>query len=275
MVIIVVTIEPCESHARLDTNQYELEALLAKHTARHSNSNTLIGSVGVFIVIVLVGFLLVTNMRVNRTTTVSSDAADLVEHRAQEVYQLQQEVNSLSSQVDAYSTLLQDNTATKKEENAGSSTMLPAVKGPGVSVTLNDSAMWRNVVDSSGSTTDIDKYVVHQQDVEAVVNALWAGGAESMEINGQRLLPTSAVICSGNVLLLQGKKYSPPFVISAIGPTELMKQALNNSSTIQIYKQYVDAFGLGYSVQDEDNLEFASTPMVLQPLEYARVDKQE
>lgn len=79
-------------------------------------------------------------------------------------------------------------------------------------------------------------------------------GAESMEVMGQRLLPTSAVICSGNVLLLQGKKYSPPFTISAIGPPELMKHALDNSQAVQIYKQYVDAFGLGYEVKDEERL---------------------
>ena len=151
--------------------------------------------------------------------------------------------------------------------------MLPAVEGPGITVTLNDSSMWQSVADTAGSSVDWDKYVVHQQDVEAVVNALWAGGAESMEVMGQRLLPTSAVICSGNVLLLQGKKYSPPFTISAIGPPELMKHALDNSRAVQIYKQYVDAFGLGYEVKDEERLEFASTPLLLQPLQYARVDE--
>ena len=147
------------------------------------------------------------------------------------------------------------------------------MEGPGITVTLNDSSMWQSVADTAGSSVDWDKYVVHQQDVEAVVNALWAGGAESMEVMGQRLLPTSAVICSGNVLLLQGKKYSPPFTISAIGPPELMKHALDNSQAVQIYKQYVDAFGLGYEVKDEERLKFASTPLLLQPLQYARVDE--
>ena len=68
------------------------------------------------------------------------------------------------------------------------------------------------MVDSSGSTSNINDYVVHQQDVEAVVNALWAGGAESMMIMDQRVLFNSAVRCSGNVLLCRAK-YSPPFTI--------------------------------------------------------------
>ena len=83
--------------------------------------------------------------------------------------------------------------------------------------TGRDSSMWQSVADTAGSSVTGTNTWVHQQDVEAVVNALWAGGAESMEVMGQRLLPTSAVICSGNVLPLQGKKYSPPFTISAIG----------------------------------------------------------
>ena len=89
--------------------------------------------------------------------------------------------------------------------------MLPAVEGPGLVVTLDDSPLWENMVDANGSSANINDYVVHQQDIEAVVNALWAGGAESMQIMDQRVLFNSAVRCSGNVLLLQGKKYSPPF----------------------------------------------------------------
>ncbi len=245
---------------------------MAKRTPKHGTRKTLIGSISVFLVIIFAGFLLVTNMRVNRTTTVSSDTAELVENRVKQADRLQQEVNELSAQVGALSAQ-EDSRKSTASENAGSSTMLPAVEGPGITVTLKDSSMWQSVADTAGSSVDWDKYVVHQQDVEAVVNALWAGGAESMEVMGQRLLPTSAVICSGNVLLLQGKKYSPPFTISAIGPPELMKHALDNSRAVQIYKQYVDAFGLGYEVKDEERLEFASTPLLLQPLQYARVDE--
>ena len=62
-----------------------------------------------------------------------------------------------------------------------------------------------------------DDLVVHQQDVQAVVNALWPGGAEAMQIMDQRVITTSAVRCVGNTLILQGRVYSPPFQITAIG----------------------------------------------------------
>lgn len=106
----------------------------------------------------------------------------------------------------------QDDTDLQGSESAGNGTLLPAVEGPGLVVTLDDSPLWENMVDSSGSTSNINDYVVHQQDIEAVVNALWAGGAESMMIMDQRVLFNSAVRCSGNVLLLQGKsirRHSP------------------------------------------------------------------
>ncbi|KFI62061.1 Membrane spanning protein [Bifidobacterium cuniculi] len=239
-----------------------------KHAANARTS--VLGSISVVIVIAFVGFLIVTNMRVNRTAIVSSDAAELVEHQVQRVDGLQAEVNDLAAQVDSLSKQVTAN-GDADAEDSGSSTMLPAVEGPGVTVTLNDSSMWESAVDSSGSSADIDKYVVHQGDIEAVVDALWAGGAESMQIMDQRVLPTSAVICSGTLLLLQGRKYSPPYVISAIGPTQSMLDALDDSEAIRIYKQYVDAFGLGYEVEQEAHLEFAAAPMSLQPLQYAKV----
>lgn len=246
---------------------------MARHKPKHGTGKSFVGSVSVLLVVTFVGFLLITNMRINRTTTVSSDTAELIENRVRKVDKLQADVKELSAQVDKLSAQVQSGQSTPSED-AGSSTMLLAVEGPGVTVTLNDSSMWKNAVDSSGSAVDNDKYVVHQQDVEAVVDALWAGGAESMQIMDQRVLSTSAIICSGNVLLLQGRKYSPPFTISAIGPPTLMIQALDDSRAVQIYRQYVDAYGLGYDVRTESKLHFDSTTMLLQPLQYAHVLQQ-
>src|SRR5690606_41382455 len=62
-----------------------------------------------------------------------------------------------------------------------------------------------------------DDLVVHQQDLEAVINALWAGGAEALMVQDQRITSLSSVRCVGNVLLLHGRHYSPPYRISAIG----------------------------------------------------------
>lgn len=238
--------------------------------AKHGQHKSLIGSISVLVVVALVGFLFATNIRVNHSTTVSTDTAELIEQKVAQVNRLQGEVNTLSQQVDALSQQTTQAPTTATSDDSGSSTVLPAVEGEGLVVTLNDSPLWKNNVNSSGTTADINDYVIHQQDVEAVVNALWAGGAETMEIMDQRVLANSAVICSGTVLMLQGKKYSPPYTISAIGPVKRMQQALDNSRAITIYKQYVVAYGLGYTVEPQ-YLRFESTSSVLQPLKYATV----
>ena len=90
-----------------------------------------------------------------------------------------------------------------------------AVHGPGVRVVLDDAP--RRPDGSLPAGARPDDVVVHQQDVQSVVNALWAGGAEAMVIMDIRVISTSAVRCVGNTLLLHGRVYSPPFEIEAIG----------------------------------------------------------
>jgi len=101
-----------------------------------------------------------------------------------------------------------------------------------------------------------DDIVVHQQDVQNVVNALWAGGAEAMMLMDQRVISTSAVRCVGNTLILQGRVYSPPYVIQAIGDQSAMREALDKSPQVRIYLEYVDTFGLGYDVKTKARASF-------------------
>ena len=246
---------------------------MARHGGRHGARRSWAGGVAVFLVVALTGYLLMTNLRVNRTTLVTADTADLVEQRVEQADALRAEVDALSSRLTALNDLV--GTPSSSSEEAGSGTTLPAVHGPGVTVTLDDSPLWETAVDSSGSATNINDYVVHQQDIEAVVNALWAGGAESMMIQDQRVLFSSAVICSGNVLLLQGKQYSPPYTVSAIGPVDKMLAALDESEAVRTYREYVGAFGLGWKVETKDDLQFDEAAALLQPLQYATATETE
>jgi uncharacterized protein YlxW (UPF0749 family) len=109
-----------------------------------------------------------------------------------------------------------------------------------------------------------DLLVVHQQDVQAVVNALWAGGARAMQIMDQRVIATSAVRCVGNTLLLHGVVYSPPYVITAVGDPTALRHALDASPDVQIYKQYVSAYQLGYDLKVERKIKL---PAYTGPLE--------
>ena len=121
---------------------------------------------------------------------------------------------------------------------------LVAMTGPGLTVTLDDAHPAEPVTDP----VKANALVVHQSDMQAAVNALWAGGAEAIMVMDQRLSATSAVRCVGNTLLLNGRVYSPPFTISAIGPVAGMRVALNDSIGLQQYRKDADAYGLGYQV---------------------------
>jgi uncharacterized protein YlxW (UPF0749 family) len=65
----------------------------------------------------------------------------------------------------------------------------------------------------------------------------------------QRIIGTSAPRCVGNTLLLNGRTYSPPYVITAIGDAPAMQAALAAAPLVTLYKQYVVRFGLGYAEQ--------------------------
>ena len=121
---------------------------------------------------------------------------------------------------------------------------LEAVSGKALRVTLDDAPLSENP-----DGVDANMLVVHQQDIQMVVNTLWSGGAEAMTIQGQRVISTTAVKCVGNTVVLHGVAYAPPYVIEAIGDLNAMQKALDTSEAVRIYKEYVSAYQLGWSVE--------------------------
>ena len=126
---------------------------------------------------------------------------------------------------------------------------LTPVKGKGVKVTLDDS---RRTVKDLPEEGNVDWLVVHQQDVQAVVNALWHSGATSMMLMDQRVISTSAVRCVGNTLILQGRVYSPPFTITAIGDPSTLVKGLDNDLDVQDYRARADLAGVTYDAKTVD-----------------------
>lgn len=146
---------------------------------------------------------------------------------------------------------------------------LSEVTGQVVTVTLNDSSRDPSTLPEGAN---LDWLVVHQQDVQAVVNALWSGGATAMMLMDQRVISTSAVRCVGNTLLLQGRVYSPPFVIKAMGDPAQLQQALDDDPSVQNYKAFVSLAGLGYDVSTTSSETFPAYQGALD-LKYAKVTK--
>jgi uncharacterized protein YlxW (UPF0749 family) len=125
---------------------------------------------------------------------------------------------------------------------------LADVTGPGVVVELRDSTL------RTSPTGDPNDLVIHQQDIQAVVNALWAGGAEAMSINGERLTSDSAVRCVGNTLLLHGSVYAPPYRITALGDPDGLSGMLSSDPLVQRFRIFVEDLHLGFTIQTSSRL---------------------
>lgn len=124
------------------------------------------------------------------------------------------------------------------------------LSGSGVSVTLDDAPADATPLVPGVPDPQPNDLVIHQQDLQAVVNALWHGGATGIQVMDQRLIATSAVRCVGNTLILQGRVYSPPYKITAVGNRNRLHKALDDDPAIENYLQYVAAYGLGWKVDD-------------------------
>jgi uncharacterized protein YlxW (UPF0749 family) len=94
------------------------------------------------------------------------------------------------------------------------------VKGKGVSVTLADGAYDPN-------EENINNYLVHEHHVFKVINELYISGAAAIAVNGQRLTSHSYILCNGPVITVDGIQHPAPFVITAIGDSEVLSSALN------------------------------------------------
>lgn len=118
------------------------------------------------------------------------------------------------------------------------------LSGPGVIVILDDSDLTRS---PSGDPNDL---VIHERDIQTVVNALWAANAEAVAVNGQRLTSASAVRCAGNTLLLHGTVHSPPYEIVAIGDSRALGDSLRSGPGMDRLLAAVRSFGLRYVFEE-------------------------
>ncbi|MEU8540179.1 DUF881 domain-containing protein [Streptomyces sp. NPDC048717] len=207
-------------------------------------------------VFALAGLIFVTSFNTAKGTNLRTDASllrlsDLIEERSHKNAGLDESAAALRRQVDSLAARddgsggAQDKRLGALEGAAGTS----EISGTGLTVTLNDAPP--NAQAAPGyPEPQANDLVIHQQDLQAVVNALWQGGAQGIEVMDQRLISTSAVRCVGNTLILQGRVYSPPYKITAVGDRDRLNKALADSPAIQNYRLYVKAYGLGWKVDE-------------------------
>jgi uncharacterized protein YlxW (UPF0749 family) len=92
------------------------------------------------------------------------------------------------------------------------------VTGPGVRIELDEPPAPTTAANGRPGTTPQDQVaVLHDRDIRAVVNQLWAGGAEAVAVNGLRLTSTSFIRFAGESVLVDFQPISAPYSIEAIG----------------------------------------------------------
>ena len=187
-------------------------------------------------------FTMSANLRSTEGSRYESDLLSLVQRKEQTVAQLRDGNADMHADIDQLVDSIPGRVELKPEER-----LRADLRGPGLVVTLND-APARDPLPQGVTADDL---VIHQQDIEAVFNALWAGGAEVIGVQGYQVRSDTTLACVGNVIYIDGTLYSPPYEISAIGPTATMRRALFNDPQIAIIQGYVARYGLGLKVRDE------------------------
>ncbi len=209
-------------------------------------------------VFALAGLIFFTSFNTAKGTNIRTDTSllklsDLIQERSRKNGELDESNGSLRHDVESFaerddgSSKAQDEKLAGLEKSAGTQ----KVKGKAITVTLNDAPPDATAKLPGYPDPQPDYLVIHQQDLQAVVNALWQGGAKGIKVMDQRLISTSAVRCVGNTLILQGRVYSPPYKITAIGDPDKLNKALSASPAIQNYMVYVNVYGLGWKVTED------------------------
>ena len=240
-----------------------------KAQGRRNRNRSALGRAATATVCILAGLMVMvsalnargTDLRPGRNT----DLVSLVQSQSRRNTDLSRQLTGLREEVDQQTRNSDEDADLQPQlEQQARAAGLRAVGGPAMTVTLDDAP---ETVAAVG--VDADLLVVHQQDIQAVVNALWAGGAEAMTIQGQRVISTTGIKCVGNTVVLHGIPYAPPYVVSAIGDQGRLSAALADSDYVRIYKQYVDAYGLRYEERPIARAEFPAHQGSLK-LSYAR-----
>lgn len=102
---------------------------------------------------------------------------------------------------------------------------LTEVTGSGITVTLSDSTI-TDTADMNQSS------LIHSQDVQYFVDVLKAAGAKAIAINGERIVCTTNISCTGPTIRVNNSRYPVPFVITAVCDSSAAYDILQNDSHI-------------------------------------------
>lgn len=173
-----------------------------------------------------------TDLRPGRYT----DLGSLVAAENREYERLEAQVRELTADVERLTGQVGDSQVKQLQQEIEAMKApagLTPVTGPGLTITLSDAPA--DIINSTSQP--IELLIVHQQDIQAVVNAMWKGGAEAVTLQGKRVVSTTGIKCEGNAVLIQGRAYPQPYTISAIGNPAALEAAVLQDDHMEVYRR--------------------------------------
>lgn len=128
------------------------------------------------------------------------------------------------------------------------------VIGPGLTVTVTDPGVSRDLTDVSKQRVQGSRQVILDRDLQLVVNSLWVSGAEAISVGGVRIGPNVTIRQAGGGILVDNQPIASPYVILAVGPPHSLTDNFNRSSGLQRLRLLETSYGVGVSVTAGDGL---------------------
>jgi len=146
---------------------------------------------------------------------------------------------------------------TRQLQQVEAAAALVPVRGPGITVELGD-AVAGQLDPATGDRitgTPEDSGRLQDRDLQSVVNALWAAGAEAVSINRERLAPTTAIRAAGEAILVDLFPLTSPYIIEAIGNPDTLLPRFADSGAARRYQSLVGVYGIRFGVQRSPDLQ--------------------
>ena len=133
-------------------------------------------------------------------------------------------------------------------DQLGAAAGATAATGPGLTITLTDPGVSRNLSDVSTERIPGSRQVVLDRDLQLVVNSLWASGAEAIAVGGVRIGPNVTIRQAGGAILVDNQPITSPYVVVAIGPPHTMQDNIEASPGSTRMRLLEATYGAGVTV---------------------------
>ena len=203
-------------------------------------------------VFAVLGFLVVTTIASARigqkeAEPRKAELIKLIQQRRAQIDDLDEDVSRLRDDVAAAQKVAsarsrQDTQLAERLDELAEAAGTIALKGDAVVVRLSDSDKKPSDPDEAGA------YRIRDADLQLVVNALFAAGAEAIAVNDSRVVSTTPIRAAGDTIVVNFRPLNPPYTVKAIGAD---RAAFEASEIVKRFNRWQKLFGLGFRIREE------------------------